>query len=453
MPNNNNNKGKVNKNVQKSTKKTKNAVGNRMVTSSAPLAINVRTKGVAPVVSSGAAGTVVSHTEVISSAVPALATFGLTHTIAVQPGLTTYSRGSPLGNWLPQIANQYDHYEFLRLKIRYVPTCATTRDGLVMMSFEPNPEDNPPSDFVTFKNATRNVSAPVREPLVMDVSDLVRKKLLVRSANVGSLPLYDIGKIFVASMNGNDLSAGYLEVDYSVRFSCPQSNLGTIPILSSTSVFPTWKSRISTDQGPFYCGRASGARNYSKIAGNFFADTATKEGDLSIVTSELIPTTGATDYVLRGSRFSCASGLPIFAFRFNYPGTYRVSWFLVGDLQDYVPFRANLLKLTVPTVGVAPIPSDVSLVVPSIAGVGLTISGDDSAMRGFSVPSISWVDAPLTGSTLLTVTSVTDRYTLAVGIWANALIAEADDGTINVAPGFTGSPMLKIEYISTATTY
>lgn len=459
MPNNNKNKAsKSVNNVNNSSKVSQQGKAkgrkdgqNRMVTSSAPLAINVKSKGMAPNVMSGKGGTVVTHTEVLSAAVPALSAFGLTHTVAVQPGISTVSRGLPMGSWLPQIATQYDHYEFLKLKIRYIPTCATTRDGLVMLSFEPNPEDNPPTDFVTFKNAMRNVSGPVREPVSLDVTDLVKKKLLVRSVNVSALPLYDIGKLYVATMNGNDASAGYLEIDYSVRFSNPQSNVGTTAV--SLVGTPTFRTRINTDQGPYYFGRTNAAKNFSKLTTSFFTSAETTvEGDTSLVTYSPFTSTGDILYLPRGCAYRMSTALPVGAFVFNYTGTYRVSWYIVGDWQDYVPFRANLLKVSLPLVGTAPFCADATSIAPTVLGTPAVLSGDDSSSRGFSVPGTHPSDMPLIGSTLVTVTNVADRYTLAIGVWNSLSIAEADNATFSVlAAG--GQPSLKIEYVSTATTY
>lgn len=161
----------------------------------------------------------VTHKEVVSESVVCGSVFGVTHTIAIQPAISTYSHGSPLGSWLPKIASEYDHYEFEQLRLHYVPTCASTQAGLVILACDPNPDGVAPDTFSSMKNMNHAVTGPARERLTLDVSNLVRKKLLTRDGAVPTYPLYDAGRLFVGSLAGSDVSTGYLEVDYVVRFS------------------------------------------------------------------------------------------------------------------------------------------------------------------------------------------------------------------------------------------
>lgn len=415
---------------------------------SSPLAYNVVSRSKAPKMVTTGGGTVVTHREVVAESVIAGPTYGINTTIAAQPGISSYSRGSPLGNWIPEIASKFDNYEFLSLKLHYVPTCATTKDGLVMMGFEPNPEDLAPLDFTSFKNAARSITGPVREPLTLDMSDRVRRKLLVRTANVSSLPLYDAGKIYVATLNGNSTSVGYLEVEYSIRLSNPQSDNGMVSTLQYDAIYPTYKVMlVSSTEATAYVGRTNASSNATALmSASFFAGTSgAQQGDVSLITWYNRPAVGANitstirsgAYYLKSGQFPCG-------FRFNRAGTYLVSWHLELDFLDYVPFKATLAK-----VGDGGALTTATYVVPTMAGGQQTIESDQSSVRGFSVPAVVPVDMPLDGSTLVSVTpaGLSDQYTLALGVWANSAVAEADTASVRCESTW-GTPWFKVEYVS-----
>lgn len=177
-------------------------------------------------------GTVVSHTETYGTNVIGTSDFGLFSTWAIQPGLSTYSRGSPLGQWLPQIAQNFDTYEIESLKFKFRTACSTLTTGLVMFGYEPNPEGTVPSSYQELRNMY-SVDGSAHANLSFDVSSRVKKRLLVRKGNVVNLPSYDAGKVYFATIGVNDNAlVGFVDVEYRIKLTNPQS------VLSSTEVVP-----------------------------------------------------------------------------------------------------------------------------------------------------------------------------------------------------------------------
>lgn len=419
--------------------------------SNSSLALNVVRRGGAPVTKPLANGTIISHSEVVTASVVASSAYGVNNVIAIQPGISTYSRGSPMGNWLPNIATQFDNYEFVKLKLHYTPTCATTQGGLVMLGFEPNPEDNAPPDFTSFQNAARVVSAPVRERVTLDVSDKVRRKLLVRTANVNALPLYDVGKLYVATMNGSDTSVGYLEVEYEVKLVNPQTNSGTVTLPVFAGVYPTQKIRFNGGATSLPFGRTNVYRNCTGLFSPYLFANPVNDvyGDSLITFASLPAIVGSGTTTLKNGTYYVASGQLLYGFRFKSAGTYRLTFSINGDWQDYVPFRTTLA-----TVNANGSILSARYITPTVVGLEATIPVDDTSLRGFSVPANNPVDMPLQGSTLVTVKGdeLSNLFCLSVGVWSETTVVEADSGIYNINVN-QDRPWVTIEYVTSATSY
>jgi len=178
-------------------------------------------------------GTVVSHTETYGVNVTGSNPFEVFATWALNPGLSNYSKGSPLGSWLPQIAGNFDNYEIESLRFKFRTACSTLTTGLAVFGFEPNPEGTVPTTYQEIRNMY-SADGSVHANLVFDVSSRVRKKLLVRKGNVVNLPSYDAGKVYFATIGVTDSALiGFVDVEYRVRLSNPQSSTTT------TSLPPT----------------------------------------------------------------------------------------------------------------------------------------------------------------------------------------------------------------------
>jgi hypothetical protein len=188
-----------------------------------------------------AGGTVVSHTETYGVGVTGSNPFELTSTWAVQPGIRSYSEGTPLGTWLPQIAGNFDNYEIMKLKFHFRTACSTLEKGIVMMAYEPNPDGAPPTSYQDVRNM-HSVDGTVHSNLAFDVTPRLRgKKLLTRRGTVYSLPNYDAGKVYLATIGcTDDVILGFVDVEYVVRLTNPQSGNST-----TNSIPPTFPTPVS----------------------------------------------------------------------------------------------------------------------------------------------------------------------------------------------------------------
>lgn len=173
-------------------------------------------------------GTVVTHTETYGVGVEGAANFELFSTWAVQPGLSSYSSGSPLGSWLPQIAGNFDNYEIHKLKFHFRTACSTLERGLLMFAYEPNPDGSAPASYQEVRNM-HSVDGSVHANLSFDVTPKLKgRKLLTRKGAVFALPNYDMGKVYLATIGCvQDTILGFVDVEYVIRLTNPQSSSTT----------------------------------------------------------------------------------------------------------------------------------------------------------------------------------------------------------------------------------
>jgi len=185
-------------------------------------------------------GTVVTHSETYGVNVTGTSSFSVFSQWAIQPGISSYSNGSPLGQWLPQIGNNFDNYEIKHLKFVYRASCSTLEPGLVAFGFEPNPVGSTPGSLQELRNM-KSVMGTVHNDLSFDVSNFSKGPLLTRKGAVVGYPNYDAGKVFFATNGCTDAAKlGFVEVYYTVRFFNPQSSLSnTIPNIVYSPVAPT----------------------------------------------------------------------------------------------------------------------------------------------------------------------------------------------------------------------
>lgn len=185
-------------------------------------------------------GTVVSHTETYGVNVTGTDPYTVFATWALQPGLKVYSRGSPLGMWLAEIAQNFDNYEIESLKFKFRTACSTQTSGLAVFGFEPNPEGTTPTTYQEMRNML-SVDGSVHSNLSFDVTNRVRRKLLIRKGPVVNLPSYDAGKVYFATIGvGNNALIGFIDVEYRVRLYNPQA-VGTdiVPVANPLQPLPT----------------------------------------------------------------------------------------------------------------------------------------------------------------------------------------------------------------------
>lgn len=332
-------------NKQVSTRKSKGAKAPKTyeTTKSAPLAISNKVVSKRPVMNSNGNGTVVSHREILAGSVTNAPTFSVSSVIAVQPAISTYSHGSPLGTWVPGIAKQYDNYEFLKLKVMFFTSAASTTSGTVVMSYDPNPDGQVPDSFSGMLNSAKAVSGAVRENLTLDLTDRVRgRKLLTRDGSVGSYPLYDAGRVFIATLNsqgGDDSAIGYIEVEYTLRFTNPQ----VAPRTTSQILY------VPNTPKMFYKASNSATYSYNCATeccagiGDLFS-TVLAVANTGYITASTFAVPVFTATADNGCVFTSSAPSSRSLYRVDTGGRYRVRVQINGDFEDLKMFALGLLN-------------------------------------------------------------------------------------------------------------
>lgn len=287
-------------------------------------------------------GTVVTHSETYAKNIVGTSSFELSDIWAVQPGLATYSRGQPLGTWLPQIAANFDNYEFESLKFKYRTACSTLTSGLAIFAFEPNPEGTAPASLQEMRNMY-SVNASVHTNFEFDVSQKVKGRKLIRKGGVVNLPSYDMGKVYFATIGVNDSTlVGFIDVEYRVRLINPQASQTTTVENGMISVPVRAMQRFEADTSSF------GAINCAAHSLDYFnalLGSLTSSGaPLAVVTSGG-PCQSSDLTFLDANKFTHNSfGSNLRALRFPNPGRYRITFMPRLDFEDLKMFAVTLFQ-------------------------------------------------------------------------------------------------------------
>ena len=146
---------------------------------------------------------------------------------------------SQLFPWLATIALKYELYRFTSLRFVYIPRCASTVPGSVILSPEYDPEDDPPQSLQQALTAQNSVETsawkevtcsldiksmhaltPHKYTRVVDVAAPDQFGSVIQDPNASK---YDCGRMFIAtSNNGGDVALGHLWVEYKVQLKTPQ---------------------------------------------------------------------------------------------------------------------------------------------------------------------------------------------------------------------------------------
>jgi len=132
--------------------------------------------------------------------------------------------------WLSGEADKWEQYRFHRLTYRYVPRCASTTAGSVLLSPDYNVRDQPPSDEVeaadTLGAAESSAWSGFKADLNVNAMYPLGPKKMVRTAVVaGDMNLYDSGAFYVSTTGEADASLiGKLWVDYDIELFVPQNS-------------------------------------------------------------------------------------------------------------------------------------------------------------------------------------------------------------------------------------
>lgn len=421
------------------------------------VAVNTTRKTTAPSVSSKQGTTLISHHEVASETIANSASYSVFGTYAMQPAISTYSHGSPLGKWLPGIAKEYDNFEFVSLKAHYVPVCTTLTPGLIILSYDPNPNASAPSSFTDASNAMCSVSGPVRQRLVLDMTKYVAgRKLLTRSRTVSEYALYDAGRLFACTFAGdNTANVGYLEFEYTVRFTNPQSEGGSAVTEYTAMAYPTYLAVGATaanGTSVWFGTQGSGAT--SKTCTDFtntICNGTTKYGDTSLV-SFVAPGTRTTllSYTSPNNVVhTLSTGNPVYVIRLARQGLWRIRATLPGDWQNYCMFGAEILKWGPNDSARIAAPTLATKAVLNNTGDLVTIPTGYGAIRGFKTVEVGGTDNDdlvLEYDDVVYVSNILEQYALSIGMRNETAVSENTNGSY-VYNSNQGNPRFELTYL------
>jgi len=275
------------KKQQNMVRRKKNGNGsNGSASSRAPAAIATTFQSKPPKITQNAKSCRVVHRELIASITGSVA-FTVASQLALNPGIpATFP-------WLSLIAQAWEQYEFNSLRFRYVTRTGTSVPGSVMIVPDFDAADSAPADEATASSYEAAIEdAPWKNILcVLNKSSMNASRIrhFVRSAALAAnldIKTYDVGNLFVLTVDGTAVSWGKLWVEYDVTFYIPQ--------LPSAGVGPFGGTIISTGASetaanPF--GTAPAADAQSKgIAMNALSVLEIQQPGDYIVTADFIGT-------------------------------------------------------------------------------------------------------------------------------------------------------------------
>lgn len=398
-----------------------------------------------PVLATAKGATTLTHREIVLESLLNASTYTVRQVVALQPALSVESNGVPMGRWLPNIAVEYDNYEFTSLKVHYVPTCSTISTGLVVMSYDPNPNGAAPVTFSDARNAVGCVTAAVRDRLTLDLTPhVVKRRLLTRTRRVNELAMYDVGRLFLCTTAGdNTSSVGYVEVEYSIKLTNPQTASSGDATTLAASVLPSeeWVGTSYADGSVFRFGTSASGSADGYRNGTDFQDlcmgTTSLGSSLVIINPSVVRTTPLYTTPVSGFKHTIAGGgVPVSARSFSckYPGMYRLKVYVPGDWQNFAMFGAELLDWGV----------DISLAggTPSFSGArtplgysptgALTLgSAFGGYIRGFATTLTGGTDnddLAMEIDTNFLSRGPTQRFSLSCGMRDNTEVSENGEG-------------------------
>jgi len=165
-----------------------------------------------------------AHRELINGAVGSSATFAVSNTYALNPGIAATFP------WLAPQAQQWEQYRCHKLRFEYVPIVPTSQAGDIMLVPDYDASDPKPT---TETQALDNVGAVTDSVWTNVCCDLdvpsmhaLGPRRFVRPCNIaGDIKTFDVGTMFVCTNNVTTTpTIGKLFVEYDFEFFTPQNS-------------------------------------------------------------------------------------------------------------------------------------------------------------------------------------------------------------------------------------
>ncbi len=282
--------------------------------------------------------------------------FAVAGNYSINPGL------SSLFPWMSAPAAAFNMYKFRKLRIHYKNSTGTTNTGVVVIGFNPDPNDIAPTSLSQIENYETRVRVATWEDSYVDVpkEDLARlKKFLVRTSIVpGELATYDLGSIYIVVSGNNSSSAtvGELWLEYILDMYAPITSMSTVPYGKANTVFTqsvplAYSSGVTLDipwnttlANPF--GLVNTAGSFTGI-----------NGALIVYTQVTITTTAFTN----GSIYIYKNGQPVIVGIYPSPTPSAAAGFSTMNVEGFVSLiPTDILKVSVNIIGTgtaAPLPA------------------------------------------------------------------------------------------------
>lgn len=237
-------------NVQSTTKDKANAITK---ITSAPVGYATQIRGAAPQMSASGNTFRVAHRAYLG-AVSGSTNFSVLQYFS-NPGIAgTFP-------WLHRIARRYEEYRFRKLVFEFRSVCASSTAGVIMMSFDYDAADDPPTTKAAQAQTIPNIENNVWMSTKLEVPPTNTFKY-VRSGTLGAnldIKTYDMGQLFLSTAYGTSASVvGELYVHYDVELRYPTDGPNTcaraVPTGSVTKATPIGDSLTfdtSTKASPF----------------------------------------------------------------------------------------------------------------------------------------------------------------------------------------------------------
>jgi hypothetical protein len=196
-----------------------------------------RVQSVEPIISRSAKSYRVKHRELVLSAVAGSVAFTVQNVLSLNPGVAATFP------WLAPQANQWEQYRVHRLCAEWVPIAPTSTQGDMILSPDYDASDPTPTtevqasdNFGSVANSCwRNTTCELDPSAMMGLGP---RKYVRSTAIAGDIKTFDVGKLFVCSVNETGTTAvGKLYLDYDIEFFVPQNSPSTSTTSQQTSLY------------------------------------------------------------------------------------------------------------------------------------------------------------------------------------------------------------------------
>lgn len=199
----------------RSSKQTQNVAG-------AGVAYSTQIRNSKPVFSQTRDGLRIHHREYIGDVGTNTSGFAIVNTLQLNPGL------SGVFPWLSLLAENFEVYEFHKLRFAYQASCPTSQAGTLYMALDYDPGDAAPANKAGMMSNMTAVSSSIWASNGIEYDCAMRQYMnnrFTRNASLATnldVKTYDAGNLYIAIEGAATTSPGNLYVEYDISLRIPQ---------------------------------------------------------------------------------------------------------------------------------------------------------------------------------------------------------------------------------------